>query len=209
MVRSAIILFVFLTLQFSSVANLLVLVAPKANTAESVKPESIPESRPTYSNYENTNTHQQAQTLGKNWLYSTPTLKHIIVIVSLAFLVLLAVSLLFIIQYRNKIRELKKINDETKHINSHLETIVELRTQDLLETQKKAQENSKQKSAFLANISHEIRTPLNAILGFSKFLNDDNLNKTERKQYVELIMRRGKNLQQIVKIGRASCRERV
>ncbi|MFA5649053.1 MAG: response regulator [Bacteroidales bacterium] len=198
MVRSAIILFVFLTLQFSSVANLLVLVAPKANTAESVKPESIPESRPTYSNYENTNTHQQAQTLEKNWLYSTPTLKHIIVIVSLAFLVLLAVSLLFIIQYRNKIRELKKINDETKHINSHLETIVELRTQDLLETQKKAQENSKQKSAFLANISHEIRTPLNAILGFSKFLNDDNLNKTERKQYVELIMRRGKNLQQIV-----------
>ncbi|HCB51497.1 TPA: hypothetical protein DEP21_02885 [Patescibacteria group bacterium] len=36
----------------------------------------------------------------------------------------------------------------------------------LTETEKKAEESDKLKTAFLANLSHEIRTPLNAILGF-------------------------------------------
>ena len=196
MVRSAIILYLVVVLQFPCVANPLALVTPIA--IESVKSASIPKSNTAYYNYENTNIPRQAQTFKENWFQNASTLKYIIAILSFTILALSTVSLLLIIRYRNKIRELKTINNETKHINSHLETIVELRTQDLLETQKKAQENSKQKSAFLANISHEIRTPLNAILGFTKLLNNDNLNKTERKQYVELITRRGKNLQQIV-----------
>ncbi len=43
----------------------------------------------------------------------------------------------------------------------------------------KAEEASKAKSEFIANVSHEIRTPMNAILGFSEIL----LNKIETPKY--------------------------
>ncbi|HNO25807.1 MAG TPA: PAS domain-containing protein, partial [Leptospiraceae bacterium] len=38
---------------------------------------------------------------------------------------------------------------------------------------KKAEQESRSKSVFLANLSHEIRTPLNAILGFSEVLQNE------------------------------------
>jgi CheY-like chemotaxis protein len=47
-------------------------------------------------------------------------------------------------------------------------------------------------------MSHEIRTPLNGILGFARFLSDETLNPSTRKQYLEVINRRGKALLQIV-----------
>lgn len=112
--------------------------------------------------------------------------------------ILLVASLLFIRRYIRKGAELEKVNAELNRVNSHLETIVDSRTQDLLETLKKAQESDKQKSAFLANMSHEIRTPLNGILGFSRLLTDDTLTQSERNEYVGLINRRGRNLLQIV-----------
>lgn len=117
---------------------------------------------------------------------------------AIIFFVLLVVSLLFARNYKRKGAELEALNTELNHINSHLETIVDSRTHDLLETLKKAQESDKQKSAFLANMSHEIRTPLNGILGFSKLLTDDSLTSSERNEYVGLINRRGRNLLQIV-----------
>ena len=124
--------------------------------------------------------------------------QYAITLVAALLLILLIASLLFILRYKRKRAELEKVNTELNHINSHLETIVETRTQDLLETLKKAQQSDKQKSAFLANMSHEIRTPLNGILGFSKLLTDDSLSKSERNQFVGLINRRGRNLLHIV-----------
>lgn len=37
---------------------------------------------------------------------------------------------------------------------------------------------------FIDNISHEIKTPINSIQGFTKLLDDDNITKEERKEYV-------------------------
>jgi signal transduction histidine kinase len=54
--------------------------------------------------------------------------------------------------------------------NRVLEEKVRQRTLELERSKEKADEASRAKSAFLANISHELRTPLNHILGLSSLL---------------------------------------
>lgn len=57
----------------------------------------------------------------------------------------------------------------------------------------KAEEASRSKSEFLANISHEIRTPMNAILGFSEWLHE-NIADPQHKSYLHTILTSGRNL---------------
>ena len=62
----------------------------------------------------------------------------------------------------------------------------------------KANEASRAKSAFLANISHEIRTPLGAMLGFADLaLEDKSLSKLQ-EGYLSTIARNGRQLLAIV-----------
>lgn len=46
-----------------------------------------------------------------------------------------------------------------------------------------AQEETKQKSQFLASISHELRTPLNAIIGFSNIIKNEMLGESKNPQF--------------------------
>ena len=191
MVRFAIILCLLVVQQFPCLAHTLIpSVTKPSNEVIFTKATERTDSY--------TNSPESSQAPEKESFQNILSTKYALAIISFLFLSLLVASIHITIRFRNRTKKLAKANKQLKDKNSHLETVVELRTQDLLETQKQAQENSKQKSTFLANISHEIRTPLNAILGFTKLLDHDNLNKTERKQYVDIITRRGKILQQTV-----------
>ena len=50
------------------------------------------------------------------------------------------------------------------------------------------------KDQFLSNMSHEIRTPLNGILGFSKLLENPDLDEKSRTKYVKIIDRSSNRL---------------
>ncbi len=68
----------------------------------------------------------------------------------------------------------------------------------LRRAKEKAVESDKLKSAFLANMSHEIRTPMNAIIGFSELLNDSEISKAERKDYISIIQSNGHQLLKLI-----------
>ena len=67
----------------------------------------------------------------------------------------------------------------------------------LIETQDKAEESDRLKSAFLANMSHEIRTPLNAIVGFSSLMVDTE-DMEERRQYMDIVEENNDLLLQLI-----------
>jgi len=60
-----------------------------------------------------------------------------------------------------------------------------------------AEEASRTKSMFLANMTHEIRTPLNGVIGLSKLLQKTNLN-SDQHELLEIITTSGENLLQII-----------
>lgn len=60
-----------------------------------------------------------------------------------------------------------------------------------------AEQMSKAKSEFLANVSHEIRTPMNAILGFSEILLDK-LDNPKHKEQIKAIISSGRTLLSLI-----------
>lgn len=70
--------------------------------------------------------------------------------------------------------------------------------EELTKAKEAAEESDALKSAFLANMSHEIRTPMNAIIGFSQFLEDDDITPEEKKEYLTIINQKGKDLLQLI-----------
>lgn len=59
---------------------------------------------------------------------------------------------------------------------------------------KSLQSTEKLQQEFINNVSHEIKTPISSIEGFAKLLDDDNLSKEERKEYVNIIVEESKRL---------------
>jgi PAS domain S-box-containing protein len=69
---------------------------------------------------------------------------------------------------------------------------------DLIISEKHAQESDRLKSAFLANMSHEIRTPMNGILGFSALLKEPDLSGEEQQNYINIIEKSGIRMLNII-----------
>ncbi|MFN7038544.1 MAG: sensor histidine kinase [Alphaproteobacteria bacterium] len=58
---------------------------------------------------------------------------------------------------------------------------------ELTEAKIKAEQESNEKSKFLANVSHELRTPLNAIIGFSEIIKTEAMGAIGVPQYKDYI----------------------
>ena len=69
---------------------------------------------------------------------------------------------------------------------------------ELIKAKEKAEESDRLKTEFINNMSHEIRTPMNGILGFSDFLNNENLSQQKRRQYINIIRSSGNQLMRII-----------
>jgi len=68
------------------------------------------------------------------------------------------------------ITEQQRLHGELERHHQHLQELVDQRTAELVESQKRAEVANQAKSAFLANMSHEIRTPMNAIIGLTHLM---------------------------------------
>ncbi len=94
---------------------------------------------------------------------------------------------------RAKIKSNDEFNTLGNYFNFFMEkleqTVLQLKIneQHLIDAKNKAEESDRLKSAFLANLSHEIRTPMNAILGFSSLLSEEDIDKSSKTKYIQLI----------------------
>lgn len=50
----------------------------------------------------------------------------------------------------------------------------------------------------IANMSHDLRTPLTSIMGYIQLIEDDKTPEDERKQYVDIVKKRGSSLQELI-----------
>jgi len=98
------------------------------------------------------------------------------------------------------------MNTAIKWVNGQL-AVMELSTDiterklneiELVRAREKAEESDKLKSAFLANMSHEIRTPINGILGFLRFVANDDLSNERKQDYLNIINNSAIQLVQLI-----------
>lgn len=98
---------------------------------------------------------------------------------------------------RRAIKELKKTTGEFSYIGNLFEENSNQKI-ELIKAKIKAEEGDRLKSSFLANLSHEIRTPMNAINGFTELLLNTSISEAEKREYLNVIEKSGKNLVGII-----------
>lgn len=132
-------------------------------------------------------------------------------IIGLSLTILIVLLIIFILKTKEINRltlELKKLNRKGKIEklrlslpNKNIENLIaEINT--LIDDKRKIENIYKEKDMELreaiANMSHDLRTPLTSIMGYVYLLNDDKLDKEERKEYLKIIEKRSAVLNDLI-----------
>lgn len=132
-------------------------------------------------------------------------------IIGLSLTILIVLLIIFILKTKEINRltlELKKLNRKGKIEkirlslpNKNIENLIaEINT--LIDDKRKMENIYKEKDMELreaiANMSHDLRTPLTSIMGYVYLLNDDKLDKEERKEYLKIIEKRSAVLNDLI-----------
>jgi len=97
-------------------------------------------------------------------------------------------------------KQTEKMAAELQRHQEQLESVIEQRTSELKQEKEKAEESSRSKSTFLANISHELRSPLNTIIGMSEALQEEVYGTLldKQKQSLECVISSGNHLLNLI-----------
>ncbi|MFT7644176.1 MAG: signal transduction histidine kinase/CheY-like chemotaxis protein, partial [Pirellulaceae bacterium] len=107
--------------------------------------------------------------------------------------------------FNSMIDEIQSGHQKLQQAHDELENRVAQRTQELqtinvelVRAKDAAEASNRAKSNFLANMSHEIRTPMTAILGYTDLLQEIDLSRSARGDYIGTIRRNATHLLAIV-----------
>lgn len=95
--------------------------------------------------------------------------------------------------FNKMLENLKRGEDQLRAINKSLD----LKLEEMAESNLALYESNRLKSEFLANVSHELRTPLNSILGFAELLRES-AKDPKGSRYVQNITSSGRSLLELI-----------
>ena len=78
-----------------------------------------------------------------------------------------------------RVRHQRRKFREMQRIQAHLESQVQARTSELIESNRQLAEAARAKSNFLDRMSHELRTPMNGVVGMTELLSRTSLSATQ------------------------------
>lgn len=102
--------------------------------------------------------------------------------------------------FNDMLAEVRQRDQELMYVNETLEYKVLLRTRELQEAKRLAEQASQAKSEFLRNISHEFRTPLHAMISFSSYgiKEASSATREEQTRYFQIILKSSERLSRLV-----------
>ena len=82
---------------------------------------------------------------------------------------------------------LKRLNEEIREHNQHLDALVRQRSLELAEANERLHIMDRTKTDFLHLIAHEMRTPLNGLLGVIDLLTDETCEEDEKPELLQML----------------------